>query len=42
MQWAVAEGLVTGTSASTLSPLDAVSRGQAATILVQFYDSFVQ
>lgn len=42
MRWAVAEGLVTGTSASTLSPLDAVSRGQAATILVQFYDSFVQ
>lgn len=36
MQWAVGSGLLTGTSATTLSPNGTASRGQIATILARF------
>ena len=36
MQWANAEGLITGTTATTLSPQRTVSRAQLATILQRF------
>ena len=36
MSWAVAEGIITGTSASTLEPGAAATRAQAATVLLRF------
>lgn len=36
MQWAVAEGLITGTTAETLSPIDTSTRAQVAMILMNF------
>ena len=36
IQWAVADGLMSGTSASTLSPTGSATRAQVATILMQF------
>lgn len=36
MSWAVAEGIITGTSASTLEPGAAATRAQAAAILLRF------
>ena len=36
MAWAVEHGIVSGTSATTLSPADASSRAQLATILMRF------
>ena len=36
MQWSCGAGLVTGTSATTLSPLSGATRAEAATILMQF------
>ena len=36
MQWTVAEGLITGTSKTTLSPTVSASRVQVATILMRF------
>ena len=41
MQWANGAGLMSGTSSTTLTPGGFVTRGQAATILVQFYDQFI-
>ncbi|SHH75397.1 Outer membrane protein assembly factor BamB, contains PQQ-like beta-propeller repeat [Sporobacter termitidis DSM 10068] len=36
MTWVVAEGLITGTTATTLSPTGIASRAQAATILMRY------
>lgn len=36
MRWAVAEGLITGTSETTLSPAGSATRAQAALILMRF------
>lgn len=36
MKWVNAEGLIVGTSATTLSPLENANRGQVATILLRF------
>ena len=36
MSWAVAEGIITGTSASTLEPGAAATRAQAAAVLLRF------
>ena len=39
MQWAVANGVINGTSATTLEPAGTASRAQAATVLVRFQNS---
>ena len=39
MAWAVEHGIVCGTSATTLSPADASTRAQLATILMRFCDA---
>ena len=39
MQWAVANGVINGTSATTLEPAGTATRAQAATVLVRFQDS---
>ncbi len=39
MTWAVAEGLIKGTAATTLSPTGAASRAQVATILMRFVEN---
>lgn len=36
MRWAVADGLIVGTSATTLAPVGNSTRGQVATILMHF------
>ena len=36
MAWAVEHGIISGTSATTLSPADASTRAQLATILMRF------
>lgn len=36
MQWAVSEGIITGTSAGTISPQGTATRAQAAVILMRF------
>ena len=41
MQWAVGAGLISGTSASTLSPQGNASRAQVAVILMQFCENYV-
>jgi hypothetical protein len=41
MEWAYAEGLIAGTSATTLSPVDNASRGQVATILLRFIEKMM-
>lgn len=40
MRWAVAEGLITGTSADTLSPKKEATRAQAAVIFKNFVETF--
>lgn len=40
MQWAVGSGIITGTSASTLSPQTGASREQAALIIERFVEKF--
>ena len=42
LQWANAEGLVNGTSATTLSPGGNATRAQAAVILSRFCQSIAQ
>ena len=39
MQWAVANGVINGTSATTLEPAGTATRAQAATVLVRFQNS---
>lgn len=39
MQWALAEGVLAGTSATTLSPNGSANRGQAATFLMRFMNN---
>lgn len=41
MQWAVSQGLISGTSTTTLSPKDTVARSQLAAILMRFCESVV-
>ena len=41
MKWVNAEGLIVGTSAATLSPLENASRGQAATIMRRFIEKIM-
>jgi hypothetical protein len=36
MSWTNASGLITGTTAATLSPADSATRAQVATILMRF------
>ena len=38
-QWAVANGVINGTSATTLEPAGTATRAQAATVLVRFQSS---
>ena len=40
LEWAVAEGLISGTSDTTLSPQGQATRAQVATILRNFHQSF--
>ena len=42
MRWAVAEGLIEGTSATTLSPSGDSTRAQVATILMRFCEGVVK
>lgn len=42
MQWANAQGLITGTSGATLSPTGKATRAETATILMRFYENLVQ
>ena len=42
MQWAVGSGIITGTSASTLSPGGNATRAQVAAILMRFCENVVQ
>ena len=42
MRWAVAEGLIEGTSATTLSPSGNSTRAQVATILMRFCEGVVK
>lgn len=39
MKWVNAEGIIVGTSSTTLSPLEAAKRGQVATILKRFIEN---
>ena len=39
MEWALAEGVLAGTSATTLSPNGSANRGQAATFLMRFMNT---
>ena len=39
MQWANTEGLITGTTATTLSPGGSAIRAQVATILMRFCEN---
>jgi hypothetical protein len=39
IKWTVAEGLITGTTATTLSPKDTASRAQVATILMRLIEN---
>jgi hypothetical protein len=39
MEWAVAEGYLTGTTTTTLSPVSAATRAQVATILMRFAEN---
>ena len=39
MQWAVANGVINGTSATALEPAGTATRAQAATVLVRFQNS---
>ena len=41
MKWAVAKGLLKGTSATTLEPLKTASRAEAAAILMRFVEGFM-
>lgn len=42
MAWSNADGLVSGTSVSTLTPKGSATRAQVATILVRFYDNIME
>lgn len=42
MKWAGAEGLITGRTASTLAPGGAATRGEVATILMRFCETFIK
>ena len=42
MKWANAQGLITGTSATTLLPTGTASRAEAAVILMRFCEIFVK
>jgi hypothetical protein len=42
MAWAVAEGLVTGTTTTTLAPTGTATRAQVATILIRFAENIVK
>jgi hypothetical protein len=42
VQWAVAEGLITGTTATALSPATGASRGTVATILMRFIENITK
>ena len=39
MQWANAEGLISGTSATTLSPKGSATRAEAAALLMRFCEN---
>lgn len=39
MQWANAEGLITGVTSTTLNPKDSATRAQVATILMRFVEN---
>ena len=41
MQWANAEGLINGTSSTTLSPTSGATRAEVAQILMRFCENFV-
>ncbi len=41
MKWAVAEGLISGTTRSTLSPGDDATRAQVATILMRYFENVI-
>ncbi|MCB7363002.1 S-layer homology domain-containing protein [Flavonifractor plautii] len=41
MQWANAEGLINGTSGTTLSPTNGATRAEVAQILMRFCENFV-
>ena len=41
MNWAVAEGIITGTTAATLSPTGTATRAQVATMLMRFAENIV-
>ena len=40
MRWAIYNGLITGTTDTTLSPRGTANRAQTATILMRFVDRF--
>lgn len=42
MRWALAKGILTGRSASSLAPDDAATRGQTAAYLVRFFNNAVK
>lgn len=42
MEWALAEGILNGTTAATLTPNGSANRGQAATFLMRFVTKFVK
>ena len=42
MQWANAEGFITGNSATTLNPLGFATRAEVATILTNFCENIVR
>ena len=42
MKWAVAEGMISGTSDTTLSPQGQATRAQAAQILMRFCEEYVE
>jgi len=42
MKWAVAEGLIAGTTSTALSPAETATRAQAATILMRFADNILK
>ena len=41
VEWAVNAGLISGTSATTLSPQGSATRVEIATILMRFVEAFV-
>ena len=41
VEWAVNAGLISGTSAATLSPQGSATRAEIATILMRFVEAFV-